>query len=494
MRTRTRIVLMALALTLAVVLSSATLGIGAPASAVDETKVPHYFGPYPNWANSPLTLPDVKVTIAAPGDPLGTTAEAAATIGANGAVTDLTITNPGSGYTVADDPVTMTITKADGTVATDPASATGTLTASGVVTGVNVTTPGVGYTKPTVVIDAPPVVPGNTTATATAFGGVDGLTITNLALVDGYHLPTVSFDMPDDPNGTIAEGKVICDSMSTDPVPVCVNPIPDPNDPTKTILGVVHITGIEITNPGSGYSSAPNAAILDGTQFEPAPKQSLDPDLVPATVASTISVDYVTVDTFGSGYTSVPGVAINNPAADPPPTADAVATATTTVGAITDFTILVPGSGYITAGGIKKFQDDLPGLCDPTGANAPACPDWTTTPTAPKAIPLAVSQVQTISGQAADTYEIGLVQYRTSFSSSLPDTLVRGYVQIDTGGVPGSQSFPLTNTVWDTATSSYLTVPVTDANGNPYMGVTAPQWPRAEHRRGEEQGGPNRVP
>ena len=35
----------------------------APASPVDESKVPHYFGPYPNWANSPLTLPDATVTI-----------------------------------------------------------------------------------------------------------------------------------------------------------------------------------------------------------------------------------------------------------------------------------------------------------------------------------------------------------------------------------------------------------------------------------------------
>ena len=34
-----------------------------PASPVDESKVPHYFGPYPNWANSPLTLPDATVTI-----------------------------------------------------------------------------------------------------------------------------------------------------------------------------------------------------------------------------------------------------------------------------------------------------------------------------------------------------------------------------------------------------------------------------------------------
>ena len=30
---------------------------------VDETKVPHYFGPFPNWALSSLTLPDVAVQI-----------------------------------------------------------------------------------------------------------------------------------------------------------------------------------------------------------------------------------------------------------------------------------------------------------------------------------------------------------------------------------------------------------------------------------------------
>ena len=39
-----------------------------PASATDETKVPHYFGPYHNWANSPQTLADaiVKITVGTP--------------------------------------------------------------------------------------------------------------------------------------------------------------------------------------------------------------------------------------------------------------------------------------------------------------------------------------------------------------------------------------------------------------------------------------------
>ncbi|WP_282365165.1 Ig-like domain-containing protein [Arthrobacter sp. AL08] len=39
-----------------------------PSSATDMTKVPHYFGPYPNWANSPQTLADamVKISVGTP--------------------------------------------------------------------------------------------------------------------------------------------------------------------------------------------------------------------------------------------------------------------------------------------------------------------------------------------------------------------------------------------------------------------------------------------
>ena len=86
-----------------VALVAAMLGLvpveagAAPAAPMDETKVPHYFGPYPNYANSPLTMPDVTVPIN--GDGVGATATA--TVGANGAVTGITITDPGSGYTSA---------------------------------------------------------------------------------------------------------------------------------------------------------------------------------------------------------------------------------------------------------------------------------------------------------------------------------------------------------------------------------------------------------
>ncbi len=112
--------------------------LNAPASPVDESKVPHYFGPYPNWANSPFTLPDATVTIN--GDGAG--AKAVASVGANGAVTGITITDPGSGYTSA----TVDITSASGTGATADA----VVNTSGAVTAVNVDVGGNGYTAPTV--------------------------------------------------------------------------------------------------------------------------------------------------------------------------------------------------------------------------------------------------------------------------------------------------------------------------------------------------------
>ncbi len=111
--------------------------LAMPGGPTDETKVPHYFGPYPNWANSPFTLSDVTVTIN--GD--GTGATAVATIGANGAVTGITITDPGSGYTTA----TVDITGAG-----SGATATATVALSGAVIGITVTASGAGYTAPTV--------------------------------------------------------------------------------------------------------------------------------------------------------------------------------------------------------------------------------------------------------------------------------------------------------------------------------------------------------
>ena len=110
----------------------------APTSPVDQTKVPHYFGPYPNWANSPLTLPDVAVQIT--GD--GGGAKAEATVGANGAITDVNITDGGQGYGSAK--VDFISTSGTG------AAADVTIVKKGAVVSVTVGAPGGGYTAPSV--------------------------------------------------------------------------------------------------------------------------------------------------------------------------------------------------------------------------------------------------------------------------------------------------------------------------------------------------------
>ena len=125
-----------------------------PGSPTDETKVPHYYGPYSNYANSPYTLANAIVTIT--GD--GTGATANATVGLNGAVTGFAITNPGAGYTAA----TVEIT-GSGTGAT----ATATVNLSGSVTKINVDVSGAGYKAPVVTITGGGVAVVNATAMAT---------------------------------------------------------------------------------------------------------------------------------------------------------------------------------------------------------------------------------------------------------------------------------------------------------------------------------------
>ena len=129
-----------LALAVSLLVGGSGLAGAAPSSAVDESKVPHYFGPYPNYANSPFTLADAIVTIDPPGGN-GRQATATATVGGNGAITGINITDPGAGYTAAPG---VTIT-GGGTGATATADAPST---TGSVTSISVDLPGGGYTAP----------------------------------------------------------------------------------------------------------------------------------------------------------------------------------------------------------------------------------------------------------------------------------------------------------------------------------------------------------
>ncbi|MET7382844.1 multicopper oxidase domain-containing protein [Streptomyces sp. NPDC005526] len=357
--------------------------------------------------------------------PAGTGAEATATVDPQtGGIAGIEVTAPGHGYTADGTSVTV-----DG--GTTAAAATATVQSTGGVTALTVGAAGSGYGGFSVGITGG----GGSGAAATASGGVDAVTVKDGG--SGYTMPTVDFDLPDDPNGTVAKGHVEAADLAADG----------------------SVSKVTVDDPGSGYSGAPGVTIRNGTAADPIPGAT------PATVSSTLKLVGLTVDTIGSGYTGTPDVTVTDPTSKGG--SGATAEAVTSVGAITGVKVTDPGAGYLSVG-MKKFQDQLPTTCDPK-ADGTGCPDvpQLQEPSAKpsdKFIPLAVPESVTTSGKPADEYVIGLVQYRTRFSSDLPPTLVRGYVQLSTDAVPG-RKVPLYNELMD-GTRQQL----------PYTGVTSPQW------------------
>ncbi|MGE5827108.1 MAG: Ig-like domain repeat protein, partial [Micromonosporaceae bacterium] len=349
---------------------------GAPTDPTDASKIPHYFGPYPNWANSPQVLADAIVTISNGG---GAGAEAVATVDPKtGGIAAITVTSSGNGYT---SPPDVAITAA-GVTPTAVATATAAIS-PGVLMSITVNETGFGFTTPTVTLTGGNPTPGFE-ATAIASGGVDNLVLTDGG--SGYTIqPIVEFSLPDLPSGVQATGSATMDAN-----------------------GVV--TSVDVVEPGSGYTKAPTVTILDANQVNP----------TPAIAAATIGIGTIDVTSGGQGYDSVPVVAILDEGGVD---RGASATASVTVrGGVTDITVTAPGAGYLTPG-LKKFVDTLPGLT-PAGQNDLG-----------QYIPIAVPDTTTYPG--ADYYEIAVVQYRMKFHRDLPATLLRGYVQLSTGVVPG---------------------------------------------------------
>jgi len=164
----------------------------------------------------------------------------------------------------------------------------------------------------------------------------------------------------------------------------------------------------------------------------------------------------ITVDAGGTGYTT-PTVTISD-AAGTGSGATAAAVVDVTTGAITAINVLTPGSGYVVpvvtisdaagtgaaatavpgttiTGGMKKFVDTLPLLCNPSVAGSCAA----AANNLGQYLPLAVADQETFTtangyGPDADYYVIALVQHRERMSSSLPapGTLQRVYVQLET--------------------------------------------------------------
>jgi FtsP/CotA-like multicopper oxidase with cupredoxin domain len=115
--------------------SGAALTVAPP--LFDPGGIPHYFGPYPNYANSPLP---------------------------NGTIMGINVTNGGSGYT------TPTVTIQD-VYGTGTGATVGIVTVvGGVITNIPLTSGGTGYTAPVVTITDPSVTATGATATASIAG------------------------------------------------------------------------------------------------------------------------------------------------------------------------------------------------------------------------------------------------------------------------------------------------------------------------------------
>lgn len=161
------------------------------------------------------------------------------------------------------------------------------------VTSIDVTNNGAGYTAPRVQISG-----GGTTrsATATAYGSVDAIPL--ISGGSGYSFPTVSIDLPNSPDGVVAQARAVCDNAPT---------------AVAARTGPGTIASLVVTNPGSGYSVAPGITIRDGTIEDPIRNN-------PGTGAAaraTLTINQVAINTFGSGYTLPPRSPLPT---TPPPT------------------------------------------------------------------------------------------------------------------------------------------------------------------------------
>jgi FtsP/CotA-like multicopper oxidase with cupredoxin domain len=151
------------------------------------------------------------------------------------------------------------------------------------------------------------------------------------------------------------------------------------------------------------------------------------------------SVGVVTVDNGGSGYSNPTLTIVDDYVST---ASGATATATVTGGVITAITVTNGGSGYVApiviitdpsgmdamatahldpatlTGGIPKFVDDLPRICEVSGPSQ----------SLQSCLPLAKADTSTFPG--SDFYQIGLKDYFQKLHSNLPPTKLRGYIDL----------------------------------------------------------------
>ena len=216
---------------------------------------------------------------------------------------------------------------------------------AGFVETVTITNPGNGYTAtPTVTFSAPPA--GGTPATGTAAGPGSVASVTITEAGSGYTAaPTVTLSGGGGSSGAaiaVLQSGVATVMITTEgaysSVPTVTFAAPPSGGATAT--GTVHtlglprrVSGVTITNAGSGYTSVPTVT------FSPAPA---DGTTAAGTAVLQSGVASAPVTNGGSGYTAAPTVTFG---AAPGGGTTATGTAVLQTG-VTSVTVTNRGSGY----------------------------------------------------------------------------------------------------------------------------------------------------
>ena len=365
-------------------------------------------------------------------DPLGTGSGASATVSgvdANGAITGITITNPGAGYTAATtDSNANPVPGTTFSVACDPNfHATGTVSVAsgtpGEITDITIDpqNQGLKYSpSATVTIND---APGGNGLGASASLVVDPSSgtitgFTNIVPGSGYSAGT-TVSIQDVATGSGATATAA--SSGTHLV--------------NGKLGV--ITGITPGSPGSGYRN-PTITISDASATGGSGAVAVATTYDYANDVQTDRIMDVQVLNPGSGYDAHTSVKINGGSGVSPITVTPLIEGGTITGfqeipsatnPVSNFTGL--GSGFktpIAGSGIKKFVNALPGI--PGVSSYVTGPGYTAgANNLGQALPAAVPDTTTFPG--SDYYVIAETEYTQKLHTDLPTTHLRGYVQLD---------------------------------------------------------------
>ncbi|CAG0974038.1 partial Spore coat protein A, partial [Anaerolineae bacterium] len=342
---------------------------GVTAAALAPGTVPHYFGPFPNYANSPLP---------------------------SGPVSGIMIENGGTGYSATP---TVIIEDVYGTGTGATASAT---VIGGVIAGITITNGGTGYTAPFVTItDATGV---NAAVTVSIGGFAGGVVSVGNSLIARANATDSASNVFVVNNHALPTGQLSAIEIYN-----------QPGSGSKTFTAyVLRPTGVANQYTvifDSGLLSVPSVATAQVQSFPVGPFNVQAGDLI-AHYGQGIPLD------IGAG-----GDTLLYPAAPAPAMNQTVTLGTTypIYPQARTYSIAASVNTGTISGGIRKFVDSLPGL-GPTNANNLG-----------QYLPVAVPDACTYSGVAADCYVIELREYTEKMHSDLLPTKMRGYVQIKNG-------------------------------------------------------------